>query len=252
MAKKPNPSMFALGLVALALAAVAAPAAAQPAGPAQAAQATLAADTTPPVTLRMSYESRSVGHDGVTRDSRHSDLMVRATNVVWIERELPKALRESEDHGHAHEPGPHAGHAHEDAQGAPLLIQRDAKGGVVVKMVLRPQRRVIEVDPAHYGNAGYGGSWSAAYWLIDPEALPHMEKVGPVKSGVQQYRLRKGEKLTRVDWNVKGRYASLIEQTDAHGLSSHRMTATVVPTPKTLPWNQLEGWGRGDYSDLLD
>jgi hypothetical protein len=206
----------------------------------------------PGVTLRLSYENRSIGNDGVTRDSRHSDLMVRRAGVVWIERELPAVLRENESHGHTHAPGPHAGHAHNDAQGAPLLLRRGADGTVAVQVVLHNQKRVIDVELGHHGNVGYGGSWAGAYWLIDPASLKRMEVVGPARNGVQSYRLRQGERVTLVDWDIAGHYARRIEQKDGHGLSSQRMTATPVATPKPLPWDALGGYARGDYSDLLD
>lgn len=207
---------------------------------------------TPSVTLRLSYENRSIGTDGVTRDSRHTDLMVRGPGVVWIERELPPLLREHASHGHSHAPGPHAGHAHDEAQGAPLLLRRGADGSVAVQIVLHKQQRVIDVELAHQANVGYGGSWAGAYWLIDPAALKRMEVMGPVSKGVQHYRLRQGERTTLVDWDVAGHYARRIEQKDGHGLSSQRVTATPVATPTPLPWNALGTYSRGDYSDLLD
>lgn len=215
----------------------------------------LSAATAPGLNLRLSYETRSVGKDGITRNSHYSDLMYRRPNMVWVERELPVALRESEAHEHLHEKvqGPHAGHAHNAAQGAPLLVERDdASGAVKVQSILHELRRIIEVEPAHYGNAGYGGSWEAAYWMIDPRSLAQMEKLGSPTGGIQRYRLQKGEQVTTVDWHVAGQYPKRIEQTDKHGLSLYRMTAKPVPVPKALPWQSLNTYTRSDYSDLLD
>lgn len=223
------------------------------AGPTPATAAMAAAEPLAPnLHLRLRYETRAIGRDGVQRDSVHTDRMVRGDNVVWIERELPAALRESEAHGHRHTPGPHAGHAHDEAQGAPLLVRNDAQGQVHVHSVLHGQRRVIDVDLAHQANVGYGGSWAGAYWLIDPLALQRMEKLGPVRHGVQRYRLRGHERTTLVEWDVVREYARSIEQSDGHGLSRQKMTATVLPLPAKAPWQQLQGYSRGDYSDLLD
>lgn len=245
------PRLLALAvLLAAASGLHAAPAATQPAP-----RVAPSADPTAPapaLQLRLRYEERSIGQDGVQRDSLHADRMVRADGVVWIERERPQALRDSEAHGHAHTPGPHAGHAHDDAKGAPLLIRRDAQDKVQVQIVLQEQRRVIDVDLAHYGNVGYGGSWAGAYWLIDPQAFSRMEALGTPKAGVQRYRLRQGERTTLVEWDVAGQYARSIEQTDRHGLSHQKMTATVLPMPAKAPWQLLQGYTRGDYSDLLD
>lgn len=206
----------------------------------------------PTLQLRLRYETRTIGHDGVQRQSTHTDRMVRGDNVVWIERELPAALRESAAHGHAHAPKPHAGHAHDEAQGAPLLVRNDAQGMVHVQSVLHKQRRVIDVDLAHHANVGFGGSWAGAYWLIDPLALQRMEKLGVALNGVQRYRLKGHERTTLVEWDVARQYARSIEQRDAHGLSYQKMTATSVALPVQAPWQQLQGYSRGDYSDLLD
>ena len=219
---------------------------------AQPAAAAAVEQIAPTLQLQLRYETRTIGRDGVQRDSVHTDRMVRGDNVVWIERELPAALRESEAHGHAHAPGPHAGHAHDEAQGAPLLVRNDAQGRAHVQAVLRGQRRVIDVDLAHHANVGYGGSWAGAYWLIDPLALQRMEKLGPVRNGVQRYRLQGHERITLVEWDVAREYARSIEQSDGHGLSRQKMSATALPLPAKAPWQQLQGYGRGDYSDLLD
>lgn len=227
----------------------AAPGAAQP----TLAQAVTAATAAAPgVNLRLTYESRTIGTDGVERDSRYTDLMFRRPGAVWVERELPAPLRESAAHGHKHPPGPHAGHGHEEAQGAPLLVRRDDQGNVAVQLVLHEQRRVIDVDLAHHGNVGYGGSWPSAYWLIDPASLAGMAPLGAPRDGVQHYRLVQGERTVRVDWDVANHYARRIEQDTGHGLSSQRMIATPFPAPAQLPWDTLGDYSSGDYSDLLD
>lgn len=217
------------------------------------AAAPVVTDTPPDLSVRIAYESRVIGHDGVQRDSAYADIMYRRAGHVWVERDLPKALREAEAHGHHDAPGPHAGHAHDDAQGAPLHIRRDAATGKVqVQIALQEQKRVIDVDLAHYGNVGYGGSWASAYWLIDPAALARMETLGAPREGVQRYRLKQGERTTLVDWDIAGQYARRIEQSDGHGLSHQRMTVTRVPAPRQMPWVALDGYAKGDYSDLLD
>lgn len=134
-----------------------------------------------------------------------------------------------------------------------MLITQDAETGKVsVQVVLHNLQRVIDVELAHYGNVGYGGSWASAYWLVDPAALSRMEKQGPVVDGIQHYLLQKGERTTKVAWDVVGQYARSIEQQDSHGTSIQRMTATPFADPQTLPWQPLADYQRGDYSDLLD
>ncbi|QFZ81912.1 hypothetical protein GFK26_03580 [Variovorax paradoxus] len=205
----------------------------------------------PDQTLRITHHVMSIGKDGVQRESRYADRMVRRAGTVWIERELPPALRADHDH-EASEGKVHIGHSHADNTAAPLWLRHDAAGTVQVNMVLRQQRKVIEVDAANYGNVGYSGSWANAYWLIDPASLPRMKALGTARGGVQRYELPQGERTLRVDWDVAGRYARKIEQRDAHGTSLNVMTASAIAAPKVLPWQQVESYARSDYSDLLD
>jgi hypothetical protein len=202
---------------------------------------------TPAVDLRLSYHNVSIGKDGVQRESRYTDRMVRREGVLWIEREMPSALRE-----HGEPEAVHVGHAHADTTAAPLWVQRDAAGKVSVRMVLRQQRKLIEVEAANHGNVGWGGSWNHAYWLVDPAVLDRMRAAGPIRYGVQRYESRQGETLVRVDWDVAGQYAHRIEKRDAHGLSRTEMRAVPVSAGKAAPWQGLGEYAQGDYSDLLD
>ncbi|MGJ7562363.1 hypothetical protein ACSFBM_00760 [Variovorax sp. GB1R11] len=205
----------------------------------------------PDQNLRISHHVMSIGKDGVQRESRYADLMFRRAGTVWIERELPPVLRADHDH-EAREGRVHIGHSHADTTAAPLWLRRDAAGKVQVGMVLREQRKVIEVDQANYGNVGYGGSWANAYWLVDPASLPRMKALGAGGKGVQRYELPQGESTLRIDWDVAGRYARRIEQRNANGTSVNTMTAAAIAAPKTLPWQTAEVYERGEYSDLLD
>ncbi len=212
-----------------------------------------------PLHLSIRYASFSIGRDGVERETRHANRMLRTADTVWIEREWPAALRESAGHGHAHAHEPAGGghgaghrHAHDETLNVPLLLQRDAEGRIDVQSVLSDRRRVIHVDLAHYGNVGYGGSWPAAWSLIDPRALDGMAIIGAPKNGVQRYESREAERTTRVDWDIKGRYARQISVRDAHGTTWRTMTATPRPMPARLPWQALGDYSQGDYSDLLD
>ena len=224
------------------------------ADPVQAATAAMKA--APPIDLRVTYHTRNIGRDGVLRESTHTNHVHRRVGMVWTEREMPAALLQSQDHGHGHghdhSHGPHAGHAHDEANGAPLRVSRGDDGQEKVEVILARMRRVIEVDRAHHGNVGYGGSWDTQYWLVPPAALQRMERVGPPKAGVQRYRSVRGEATTTVDWDVAGQYPRRIDRRDAHGTESTLVTATRLPTPAVAPWKASESFDRGDYSDLLD
>jgi hypothetical protein len=222
------------------------------AGNAAVAAVSAAVEAAPEVDLRVVYDSRTIGSDGVERTTRYANKVYRRKGSVWTERDLPAAVRESASHGHEHAHGPQAGHAHDEAQGAPLRVTRRADGTELVEVVLAKTRRVIEVDRAHHGNVGYGGSWDGVYWLISPVSLRKMDAVGKPASGVQRYRMRQGERTLQVDWDVAGQYPRRIERSDAHGTSHDVVTATRLPGPLAAPWKAAASFDRGDYSDLLD
>ena len=206
----------------------------------------------PPIDLRVSYYTKVIGSDGVERSSAHTNLVYRRIGTVWTERELPAALRSSHDHGHEEHTGPHAGHAHDEASGAPLRVTRADDGSQKVEVILNKTRRIIDVDRAHHGNVGYGGSWDTQYWLVPPAALSAMQTVGSVKNGVQRYRLQQAEQTTVVDWDVKGQFPRMIERSDDHGISLTRVKVERIATPQPAPWTLSAQFDRGDYSDLLD
>ena len=220
-------------------------------GPAVAAT-TAAVKATPAANLRVTYYTKALSQDGVLRESTHTNRVYRRPAMVWTERELPQALMHSTRHGHSHGHVPHAGHAHDEANGAPLRVSRADDGTEKVEVILDKLKRVIEVDRAHHGNVGYGGHWDAQYWLVPPASLANMQAVGTVQGGVQRYRQVANEQTTVVDWDVKGQYPRRIERSDAHGTSLTRVTAQHVAAPKVLPWVASASYARGDYSDLLD
>lgn len=208
--------------------------------------------STPEADLRITYQAMSIGSDGVQRDSKYTNRVYRRKAQLWIERELPEALTHSASHGHEHAPGPHAGHAHDEARGAPLFIKRADNGKVNVEVVLAKTKRVISVDEAHHGNVGFGGSFENAYWMVPPASLKSMERVGKPSNGVQRLRSVAGELTTLIDWDTAGQFARRIERSDAHGLERIVVTATRLPLPLAQPWKASEKFDRGDYSDLLD
>jgi hypothetical protein len=216
------------------------------------ARATAAVQAAPEADLRITYEAMSIGSDGVQRSSVYTNRVFRRKGQLWIEREMPAALRQSQDHGHDHAHGPHAGHAHDEARAAPLSIRRADDGKVAVEVVLAKLRRVISVDLAHHGNVGYGGSFDNVYWIVPPTALQGMERVGKAQNGVQRYRGTANEQTTVVDWDVASQFARRIERSDAHGTERIVVTASKLPAPLAQPWKAIEGYDKGDYSDLLD
>ncbi|WP_051303025.1 hypothetical protein [Comamonas composti] len=247
---------LALGLLACSMTVLAAADNGKPAPAAPQAEplarSAAAVQAAPELDLRITYEAMNIGSDGVQRDSRYTNRVYRRKGQLWIERELPAALRHSQEHGHEEAPGAHAGHAHEDARGAPLSIRRLEDGKTSVDLVLAKKRRLISVDEAHHGNVGWGGSFENSYWIVPPAALAKMERLGKPQGGVQKYKSQAGEHTTIVDWDLAGQFARRVERKDGHGTERIVVTAVRQPTPLAQPWKSLQGYEHGDYSDLLD
>lgn len=253
---KPLNATVRRGLACLLLACLPAAAGAADNAPEPAPAAPAPALPVPPdLNLRIERYASSIGSDGVQRETRYADLMYRRADLVWIERDYPAALRASVEHGHDDGQAgqdPHAGHSHANTTGSPLWVRRDAAGKDQVRMVLRKQHKVLDIDEANYGNVGYNGSWAATYGIADPRQLQRMQPDGAPAQGVQRYRQARGESQVLIDWDIQGQYARRIEIQGPHGLSVSKVTVTDAAAPSPAPWTLLKDYETGDYSDLLD
>ena len=119
--------------------------------------------------------------------------------------------------------------------GLALWVQRDAAGKDQVRMVLRKQHKVLDIDEANYGNVGYNGSWAATYGIADPRQLQRMQPDGAPAQGVQRYRQARGESQVLIDWDIQGQYARRIEIQGPHGLSVSKVTVTDAAAPSPRP-----------------
>src|SRR5262249_9226086 len=68
----------------------------------------------PDQNLRIAHHVLSIGKDGVQRETRYADRMYRREGAVWIEREMPTALRTDDESRESKAQAP-AGHAHDGA-----------------------------------------------------------------------------------------------------------------------------------------
>lgn len=210
---------------------------------------------TPDISLLVTYETSTIGNDGIIREARYKKIMHRQQGKVWIEKAMPQPILDSLAHGHAPnvQRGPHAGHAHTEAQDAPIFVQRpSADKAPEVQVVLRKLEQLIDVEPAHQANVGYNGSWDATYWLITPRTLNQLTPVGKERDGVQLYRRFEDESMTEISWNNELQFPQRVLRRGAHNTTYYKMTATPIAPPKEMPWTQLAHYARGDYSDLLD
>ena len=235
---KPLNATVRRGLACLLLACLPAAAGAADNAPEPAPAAPAPAQPAPPdLNLRIERYASSIGSDGVQRETRYADLMYRRADMVWIERDYPAALRQrgtwtrrrTSGPGSACRPFPckHDGLA---PLGAARCRRQDQ-----VRMVLRKQHKVLDIDEANYGNVGYNGSWAATYGIADPRQLQRMQPDGAPAQGVQRYRQARGESQVLIDWDIQGQYARRIEIQGPHGLSVSKVTVTDAAAPSPRP-----------------
>lgn len=202
-----------------------------------------AAPDAPALDLKLAYYSRVRTPEGVTREARYEEQMLRRPDHVWVARVLPAAAA-----------APEGGHGHFN----PVLLPRhvvNQGGRLRLEYVDRKAREVIAIPPAEYANVGFDGSWTQAWYLLDPArvlTLPLSRRVSPVP-GAQWREQEKAGRFERVLWDGARQVALVIESGDSAGNVLHRIEVSVLPRlEQRLPWLGLAGYAQKEYADFLD
>lgn len=233
------------------------------AGHAQPSQANVTAPAAvqgPDLDLSIIHYSRVQTPEGVLRESRYEEKMVRRPGHVWTERVLLEtASARSASHRHdkaepatATTPSEHA-HRHFNH----VLLPRhvfSTDGHVRLEFVDFHEREVISIAPSEYDNVNFDGSWANAFFLVDPklvERLPVSKK--PSAAGTRWHELARDGMVQRVLWDEKRMIALLVETSDVNGNFLERMEVRVQPgLVKVERWANLKGYAQKEYADFLD
>ena len=240
-----NPHRPAL-LLALLLAATL-PVQAQTAVPA-APQVPAKPASAPELALKIEHDITTLSADGITRNVRYAERLVRQGDQVWLARVLPP---------NAHEEAEHAAgaksHKHMDVAAAARWVQRAPDGTLRVRLVNAHDKLAVDVPQADWANAGFDGQWASALHLLDPARVARMTPLArPAPTGSKWVESRNGQMTVRVLWDDKGQYPRRVESSHARGTSRSVTVATPEALPKPLPWDRLQGYAQKEYSDLLD
>ena len=196
------------------------------------------------VELLVKHTAVSYGPDGVKRSTEFSERVLRAKDILWISRVLPKELHSDHDHAKGGKE-----HKHIDVTTASRWISRDASGAVQMRLVPNDEKVVVAVSKTDYGNVGFDGSWAAAWSLVDPATLKRMKPVG-VAGDLTTYVQTEQDRSVKVVWNSKLQMPVSVESNDK---TSRRQTLVqVVSSAPARPWDKLKGFTQKDYSDYLD
>lgn len=196
------------------------------------------------VELLVKHLTVSTGADGVKRSTEFSERLTRTPNAVWLSRVLLPAAHSDHDHAKGGDE-----HKHLDTATAPRWISRAANGDLTLKLVPRGERMLVNVSPVDYNNVGFDGSWTAAWSLMDPAVLKRMKTV-KTSGDLTTYTLAEKGRNLKVVWNTKLQIPERVESSDAN--SRRETLVQVLGTPKSLPWEKLQGFMQKDYSDYLD
>lgn len=215
----------------------------------------------PDLDLSVHRYTRILTAEGVLRESRYEEKMMRRAGHVWIQRVLPGDL------------SGHEGSQHHGSSTKSKVSQKEEHGHRHFNHVLLPrhvfhtgselrlefvdfqEREVISIAPSEYENVGFDGSWPNAFFLADPKivfTMPTTQRVSPV-AGAQWRELVKGGITQRVLWDEKRQIPLLIERVESSGRYLERVEIKVQPSlAKSLPWEGLKGYAQKEYADFLD
>lgn len=215
------------------------------------------------VDLRIARYSKVVTAEGVTREARYEETMLRRAGHVWTARVLPAGAAEQEhDHdAHGAKAGPHkvaartsVGHKHFNPVTLPRHVALE-DGKLRLRFVDAHTKEVIAIPPGEYDNVGFDGSWDHAYYLLDTKGLKAM-RVTNRASSVPGARWRERERdglYERVLWDDKRALPLVIESGDKAGTFYHRTELQVAGgLTRDLPWQKLKGYAQREYADYLD
>ena len=234
---------------------------------AQAVQKTVASAAAqgPDLDLVVAYYSRVLTPEGVLRESRYEEKMLRRPGHVWVARVLPKLTSESHADAKTTQnevPRQSAAvpaadeHAHRHFNHVVLArhVTRDGDR-IRVEFVDAHDRTVIAIAPAEYENVDFDGSWANAFYLVDPQGvalLPLSRRVSPI-AGARWHEREKNGLFQRVLWDDKRMIPLIVETGDRTGNAFRRIEIKPqAGLSKELPWLNLKNYAQKEYADFLD
>jgi hypothetical protein len=212
-----------------------------------------AAAPAPDLDLTIQYYSRALTPEGVTRESRYEESMLRRPGHVWIARVLPKAAAAPLGKKVALKAA-----RHEHKEFNHVLTPRHVmleKDQVRLEFVDAHKQEVIAVPANDYENVNFDGSWANSFYLVNPQLVAAMP-LSKQPSGVAGARWREVEKngvYQRVLWDEQRQIALVIESGDKANTFYRRVEAKPLASlSRALPWSRVAGYGQKEYSDFLD
>lgn len=209
----------------------------------------------PDLDLNISYYSRVLTPEGVTRESRYEETMLRRPGHVWTERVLPKMAEAHAEHG-KQQVALKEEHQHKEFNYIVLarhvMLARDK---LDVAFIDAHQKQVIAIPASEYDNVNFDGSWDSTFFLLNPKqvlAMPLSKQASNV-AGARWRAVEKNGVFQRILWDEQKQIPLIIESGDKANNFYRKVEITVqASTGRALPWANLKGYGQREYSDFLD
>jgi hypothetical protein len=203
--------------------------------------------TAPDLDLAIVYYSKTVTPDGVTRESRYQETMLRRPGHVWNARVLPARAAQ---HEHSHE----SGHRHGLNHGAMPRHVSFEGGTPRLAFVDAKERAVIAIPATEFNNVDFDGSWERAFYLLEPRLLKTMtvtNRASPTPGARWREREDNGV-YQRVLWDEQRQIPLTMESGDKAGTFYRRVDVTARAGVAAAPWSKLQGYAQREYADFLD
>lgn len=214
----------------------------------------------PDLDLSIRYYTRVLTDEGVLRESRYEETMLRRRDHVWVARVLPgEAVRGYDDPAHAADAEAKAAaathvHKHFNHVVLPRHVVR-AGDKTRVEFIDAHAREVIAIAPTDYDNVNFDGSWNNAFFLVDPQAVAALplSPRSAVPPGARWHEREKNGIFQRVLWDEQRRIPLVVESGNRNGSVFRRIEITPqAGLASILPWQNLNGYAQKEYADFLD
>lgn len=210
----------------------------------------------PDLDLTIRYYSKVLTPEGVTREARYEEKMLRRPGHVWVARLLPKIASEQQEVTKKNvaltikESEP----AHFNHVVTPRHIMLE-NNKLRLEYVDAHARNIVAIPAAEYDNVNFDGSWENSFYLLDPKlvkAMPLSSKTSNVL-GTEWHEREKNGVFQRVLWDAQKQIPLIIESGDKAATFYQRVD--VIPQSNVnlaLPWKNLQTYAQKEYADFLD
>lgn len=196
----------------------------------------------------LTYDTKIITPEGVTKQTHFQEQFIRDDKNIWSQRIVPKhTIKVVESHEDEHEE-----HNLNFALAGKWLY-KNAAGEVIYKLARTNEKTLIEPRITEYATLGFDGDWEAAYFLVSQKELKQFQKANrKAPNGAQWYKQDQQGSTRWVLWDNQRQFPLVMEQSDAKGTSSTRITTEFTQLPATFPWAILTNFQVKAYEDLLD